>query len=220
MGSRVRSCCFWPHRSGGGFGSGPLPRRSSSRLSLELAQAASVCPARGRLTWRSVCSEGLVPEGHGLHGWTFKDVLVGCFRVVIAWGQEKKSSQVLVFFSRHRGDIPRRGSSEELQNCQFSGSSSCPVLEDTGSTEGDFSAPRSFVLPCCPSCQPPACATFFLDSGSLPTARGPCPQPMVLAHSPWSMAGLLLRGRLWLPTFMACSPARPGQKWGAVVLLG
>lgn len=127
-----------------------------------------------------------MPEGHGLHGWTFKDVLVGCFRVVIAWGQEKKSSQVLVFFSRHRGDIPRRGSSEELQNCQFSGSSSCPVLEDTGSTEGDFSAPRSFVLPCCPSCQPPACATFFLDSGSLPTAHRPCPQPVVLAHSPWS----------------------------------
>lgn len=208
MGSRVRGCCFWPRRSGGGFGSGPLPRQSSSRLSLELAQAASVCPARGRLTWRLVCSEDLVPEGHGLHGWAFKDVLVGCFSVVIAWGREKKSSQVLVFFCSHRGDTPRRGSSEELQNSQLSGSSSCPVLERTQAAPRGISLhPTALSCPAVPLVSPP------------PILSGLWVLPPH-AHSLWSLAAILLRGHLWLPTFMACSPARPGQKWGVVVLSG
>lgn len=162
----------------GGFGSGPLPRQSSSRLSLELAQAASVCPARGRLTWRLVCSEDLVPEGHGLHGWAFKDVLVGCFSVVIAWGREKKSSQVLVFFCSHRGDTPRRGSSEELQNSQLSGSSSCPVLERTQA------APRGISLhPTALSCPAvPLVSTPPILSGLGPAPS--CPQPVVLGSNP------------------------------------
>lgn len=48
--------------------------------------------------------------------------------------------------------------------------------EDTGSTEGDFSAPHSFVLPCCPSCQHPPHSFWTRSCPLMPTACGPWQQ--------------------------------------------
>lgn len=69
-----------------------------------------------------VCPEGLPPEGHGLHRWALEDVPVGCLGAVVTWGgrEEEESREAPVFFFCNRtGTVPRKGSSQELQNCRW-----------------------------------------------------------------------------------------------------
>ena len=75
-----------------------VPRRPSSGLSLETHRAASVCLAQGHLTWRVVCSDSLVLEGHGLHRRALKDVLVGSLGAVITYAEGERRIAVKCCF--------------------------------------------------------------------------------------------------------------------------